>query len=63
MKDKILPLDLRNKIMDMMDEGLSNEEIFSKILPEAHEYVSSEKQLVRCINSIRGHHSKGRRPS
>ena len=63
MKEKILPLEFRVKIMGMMDDGLSNDSISSKILPEVHEYVNSAKQLTRCIASIRVHHGKGRKPS
>ena len=48
--------------MDLMDQGHDNISINLAISLRAAEYVKSEKQLTRCISTIRGHHNKGRRP-
>jgi hypothetical protein len=63
MKKSILPYEMRVEVMDLMDQGHDNISINGAISLRAAEYVKSEKQLTRCISTIRGHHNKGRRPS
>jgi hypothetical protein len=62
MGKRVLPYEMRADIMDLMEQGHSNDSIHGIISPVASEYVKSERQLTRCISTIRGHHNKGRRP-
>ena len=62
MKNDVLPYDIRVEVMDLMDQGYDNNSIHGKVLHKAAEHVKSDRQLTRCISTIRGHHNKGRRP-
>jgi len=62
MKKSVLPYEMRVEVMDLMNQGHDNISINGVISLRATEYVKSEKQLTRCISTIRGHHNKGRRP-
>ena len=62
MSKPILPYDLRVKIMELDAQGYSTDEISAINRDEAEPYVSSEKQLRRCIASIKGQRTKGFKP-
>jgi len=50
----ILPDDLREKIINSFQEGLSSLEIFDSVYDEAISYVDSDAKLSRCIASLKG---------
>lgn len=62
MSKPILPYDLRVKIMELDAQGYLADEIVPLIWDEAEPYVSSEKQLRRCIAAIKGQRTKGYKP-
>jgi len=59
----ILPIDLREKVMNYFDEGHSSKDIVDLIKDEAKPYVENDDQLKNCVISIKGHHTQGHTPS
>jgi len=59
----IVPYQTRDKIMDYFEKAIfETQAIVSEILPEAGHYVSSEKQLHRCVTAIKGKFTQGLKP-
>jgi hypothetical protein len=42
------------KIRDLFNKGKPSVEVYDEVFDEAIKYVNSEKQLNRCISSIKG---------
>jgi hypothetical protein len=60
MAKPILPDNLRSRICELSDKGLSTIEIFDSVVDESADYVVSHDQLKRCINAINRKSSSGR---
>jgi hypothetical protein len=58
-----VPDDLKRRIKELMDEGLGDGEIASRIHQDAKEAnITTEEELMRSIGSIRKHHTKNQEP-
>ena len=57
-----LPYELRMKIWNYKDNGYKNKDIVDLVEDGAEPYVSSRKQLVRCVGSIVAKHTLGQKP-
>ena len=53
MAKPILPEKIRRKIRDLFKEGYSKDDVFRFIKHEVGHYVESDKQLWKCISSIK----------
>ena len=49
-----LPTHLRKRIKYLFGEGHSNEQVFKIVFDEAMDYIDSDKELSRCIASLKG---------
>jgi len=54
MPKPILPDRLREKIINLFEQGMSSIEVYDEVYDETMPHVESEEQLVRCISSIKG---------
>jgi len=59
MAKEILPVELRTKVRDLIDQGYENSVILDMMEEEASPYVEDDEQLMRCINTIKAHRTMG----